>query len=49
LVALLAERDDWRLLMVPAKRARVDLPSFKASTVEVVPAEDGYNLNTDFL
>ena len=49
LVALLAEGDDWRLLVVPAQRTGVVLPALEALAVEVVPAEDGYDLLVDLL
>ncbi len=40
LVALLAEGDYWRLLVVSAKRASVELPPFETVPVEVVSTKD---------
>lgn len=49
LVALLAEGDHWRLLVVPAERTGVVLPVLQALAVEVVPAQNRNYLLIDLL
>ena len=49
LVALFAEGDDWRLLVVSAEGTGVELPALQALAMEVVPAEDGDDLLVDLL